>query len=122
MNTQQQSIIDALSESGWMVLEKETSNLDWWAAEIWAVKSSWSPQDCLIYLTFLVDPQWEGERKATEGIWAVKASVDRPKQGHQNGEIIMSLGRGWEKRLRGFLQELTQIRNGWPEAQAQANV
>lgn len=122
MKTQQQRIQDALVESGWMIFEKETANLDWWVAETWVVKSSWSQQDYLLYLTFLVDPQWEGERKVTEGIWAVKASIIKPTQWQQqNGEIEMSLGRGWEKRLADFIQGLSELRNEWTEGQKQSD-
>lgn len=123
MNTQQQRMQDALIESGWVILAKDTSTLDWWAAETWVVKSNWSPQTCLVYLTFLVDPQWEGEKKANEGIWAVKASTIKPTLWQQqNGEIEMSLGRGWEDRLAEFIQGLTELRSGWAEAQPQPTV
>lgn len=112
MNTQQQRILNALIDSGWTVLEQETSTPDWWAAETWILKSSWSPQNCRLYLTFLVDPQWEGERKESQGIWALKASLVKPTQWQeQDGEIALSLGRGWEEQLSEFMQSVAKLRN-----------
>ena len=68
MITQQKQLVDRLIENGWEITDKDENPSEWWADEKWVVKSVWSPKDLKIYLTFLVDPQWEGNRKKGEQI------------------------------------------------------
>lgn len=114
MNTQQQEILSQLGEFGWQVVTSENAPLDWWADEIWLLTSIWSPTDCKIYITFVVDPMWETPRKKSEGVWAVKASLERPT-GYQcqATEVEISLGRGWKERLPEFFESLSKFRSAW---------
>ena len=77
MRTQQLKLLSQLEPHGWTKLEdRETRTLDWWADEIWVLASLWRPQECRVYLTFVVDPQWEGPRAPGEGVWCVTAALE----------------------------------------------
>jgi hypothetical protein len=87
-------------------------NLEWWADEMWVLESVWSPVGGRAYLTFLVDPQFEGVRKKGEGVWAVMASPRRPEDWVRvEGEFTLSLGQSWEKRLPAFFEHLSTLRD-----------
>lgn len=59
-----------LDADGWRIdAVVGPDDLDWWAAEIWTLKSNWSPRDFTLLLTWLVDPM--NEPRA----WRVVASV-----------------------------------------------
>lgn len=107
MFTQQRKIEDRLGGYGWAVVHKETETGEWWADEIWTLRSVWAPQDCVIRLAFLVDPQWSGPRKKGQGVWAVNAYMDEPDR---MAKPVLSLGRGWEKALPEFLGRLADYR------------
>jgi hypothetical protein len=56
-------LIVKLAEHGWSVVHRERNDIDWWADEIWTVESEWAPRGLNVYLTWLVDPQWDDYRK-----------------------------------------------------------
>jgi hypothetical protein len=58
-----QKLTDYLEIEGWDIARVYTEDLEWWADEVWALSSRWSPQHFSLHITFLVDPQWEGNRK-----------------------------------------------------------
>ena len=118
MSYQRTELLNQLPKHGWHVVNMEGTDsewpkLEWWADEIWILQSVWSPQDCRVYLTFLVDPQIPLQgRKKGEGVWAVKASLKRARQWmREEGEIYLTLGQGWQPMLPGFLEEVSQLRN-----------
>ena len=111
-------MLNQLSKQGWNVTyvedaDSEWPKLEWWADELWILQSNWSPQDCRIYITFLVDPQTPVHgRKKGEGVWAVKASLNRPRQWMwDEGEVYLTFGGGWQQMLPGFLEDVTALRN-----------
>jgi hypothetical protein len=96
----------SLSAHGWSVAQVEPPFEDeWWAAEIWQIKSEWSPQGVRAYLTFLVDPQ--GER---DDVWAVCASSQRPTERPINTSPSLRLLNVWQRELPHFVRELSQFR------------
>ena len=107
MFTQQRNIEDRLAGYGWEIAHKETDTGEWWADEVRTLRSVWRPQDCVIYMAFLVDPMCSGPRKKGQGVWAVNAYRDEPDR---LSIPAMSLGRGWEKELPGFLERLAAVR------------
>ncbi|MDQ3753853.1 MAG: hypothetical protein M3371_03885 [Acidobacteriota bacterium] len=118
MTTQKAALERQLLQCGWEIVAVENREvdycaLDWWEDEVWTLKSYWSPQDCLTYLTFLVDPQSDSpERKTGEGVWTVAASPQRlPNRLATNGVVTLNLGHGWQERLPTFLEELSTFRN-----------
>lgn len=73
---------DKLFDSGWELMRKD-DDTDWWLESYWEVKSVKQNYGKLIYVLFLVDPQYDGENK--EGaIWAIsafeKVPLERPSQ------------------------------------------
>ena len=55
-----QRLADHLERSGWERAQFHLVDLEWWADEIWELRSLWSPVGARTYVTLLVDPQWEG--------------------------------------------------------------
>ncbi|HJT98842.1 MAG TPA: hypothetical protein VJ696_11050 [Rhodanobacteraceae bacterium] len=54
------ALITRLDTAGWRIdAVVGRDDLDWWAAEIWTLKSDWSPRDFTVFVTWLVDPQDE---------------------------------------------------------------
>jgi hypothetical protein len=110
MTTQQKGLLEALNAFGWE-LAKTEEILEWWADNVWVMRSAWSPQNCEFYLTFLVDPQSDRNANKAEKVWAVKASSTPPTQWQQcDGEITFVLGHGWAKRLDAFIAEASNFR------------
>jgi hypothetical protein len=103
---------------GWQLVKRETYTQLWWADETWVLESTWSPVGYKIHLTFFVDPEWHGNRKTGEGVWAIKASRNSPTQWQdEEGEILMVLGRGWLKQLPQFVSDLSALRDEYHDEQ-----
>lgn len=112
MKAQRAEIESRLAKHGWNLVEVEDEALAWWADEIWRLESAWSPVGARAYVTFLIDPQsLSRERKKWQGVWAVKASPERPVDWLTGaGEYTLSLGRGWEGKLAAFFEHLALMR------------
>jgi len=95
MQTQRAELLSQLSENGWRIASIE-QNLEWWADEMWLIESTWSPVGSNAYVTFLVDPQFDGVR------------IDRL---NTEDEFTLSLGQGWQKRLPEIIEHLSAIRH-----------
>lgn len=112
MTTQQKSLLDALTAAGWELVSTEELH-EWWADDVWLMRSVWSPQDAQFYLTFLVDPQTDlhRRRQTGESVWAVKASTTLPTRWQDSdAEFTFSLGHGWAERLSGFVSNVSRFR------------
>ena len=110
MQAQRTELLSRLPAHGWRVTDSD-EKLEWWADEMWPLVSVWSPVGSRAYVTFLVDPQFDGERKKGEAVWAVMASPGKPLSRLQvEGEFTLSLGRGWRKRLPDFFEHLSTLR------------
>ena len=112
MTTQQRDLLAALAEAGWELAGPEDLH-EWWADDVWMMRSVWSPQSSQFYLTFLVDPQLDIHRRRNkgEGVWAVKASRTLPTDWRtKDGEFCLTLGRGWEKELKAFVGKISGFR------------
>ena len=64
-----------LGSSGWELAEARTIG-QLWIAEIWLLRSTWSPVNFEVYLTFEVDAQGSSTEFGKE--WFVRPSVSRP--------------------------------------------
>jgi hypothetical protein len=103
MQTQRTVLLTVLPEHGWRVARTE-ENLEWWADEMWLLESTWSPVGSRAYITFLVDPQFDGSRRKGEAVWAVMASLYKPTSNLQEEhEFTFSLGQGWKDQLPALL-------------------
>jgi hypothetical protein len=116
MLAQRTELLSQLSNHGWHVSGSE-ENLEWWADEMLLLVSDWTPVGSRAYVTFLVDPQFDGQRKKGEAVWAVMASPNKPMNWLQvEGEFTLSLGQGWKKGLSDFFAHLSKLRSQSKEA------
>jgi hypothetical protein len=112
MTTQQKALLDALVQAGWELAANEPLH-EWWADEVWRMRSVWSPAGREFFLTFLVDPQLDlhRQRRSGEGVWAVSASGSLPSSREEaQEEFCFSLGHGWGERLDGFIEQVSRFR------------
>ena len=113
MTTQQQGLLDGLTKAGWELAAVEQLN-EWWADDVWRMRSVWSPAGQQFYLTFLVDPQLDlhRRRKKGEGVWAVSSCGELPlTRAQAEGHALFSLGHGWGERLSGFISDISRFRD-----------
>ena len=68
MLSQRNAIIVAMKERGWDLAEVHDLPDEWWADERLVLESRWTPVGAKVFLTFLVDPQWEGPRTKGEAV------------------------------------------------------
>ncbi len=86
-------------------------DLEWWADEVWKLKSTWSPEGVVVYLTFLVDPQHEGNRKKGEAVWGIGCSKTSPlSREHAESGCIVSYGKLFKKDVNDFLLKMENLR------------
>lgn len=110
MRTPRTELIDQLSKNGWRIASTE-ENLEWWADEMWLVESKWSPVGSQAYITFLVDPQFDGVRKKGEHVWGVMASPSKPiDRLNTERAFTISLSRGWQTYLPDLIAHLIALR------------
>lgn len=111
--TQQSALLTALANAGWELVAIEELH-QWWADDVWRMRSVWSPQGREFYLTFTIDPSLHlhRHRRKGEGVWAVIASATLPTSRiPMEGQFEMSLCHGWAKRLSDFVLELAAFRH-----------
>jgi hypothetical protein len=73
-------LLARLDANGWCVdAVVARDDLDWWAAEVWRLKSSWSPQAFTLFLTWLVDPM--NEPRAWRAVASLAPLADRFERG-----------------------------------------
>lgn len=118
MFAQQNQLKEIFQQNGWELIEVYEPK-EWWIAEIWIMKSLWSPNDCKVYLSFLVDPQLEDRTKAKLNVWVVDFSlVDRRTlkmkeilTENKHFEIVIKTK--WEKRIPEIVSGLNKLRNNF---------
>ena len=111
MKTPKQKLADHLERSGWNLEKIYEADLEWWADEIWELKSRWSPEGAFSFITFLVDPQHEGVRKRAQAVWGVGSAAHFPSsrfEAEANGTI--SLTAISTNEIEAFLNEVNHTR------------
>lgn len=110
MQAQREQLLNQLSRNGWSVAKFE-ENLEWWADEMWLIESDWSPVGSRAYITFLVDPQFEGNKRKGEQVWSIMASIAKPldRVNTANG-FVLDIGQGWKSRLTELIRHLSALR------------
>jgi hypothetical protein len=74
-----QRLTDLLNRSGWERAQIHVEDLEWWADEIWELRSVWSPVGACAFVVLLVDPMWNGQRLKGQGVWAAGHSLVFPQ-------------------------------------------
>lgn len=111
MKSYEQKIKDYLECDGWDIEYIEKDDLDWWADEIWKLKSNWSPQGAEAYLTFLVDPMNEGNRKKGEGVWGLGCSKKHPLSREEAESCsTIAFGKSFKKQIMEFQLQMESLR------------
>lgn len=113
MKTPQQKLSDYFELEGWGIEKVIIDDLDWWADEIWVLKSIWSPEDVFVYITFLVDPMFEGNRKKGEAVWGIGCGKELPTSrnaAESSGVISLKSGLKNKIEIEEFLDKLGNIR------------
>lgn len=111
MKRYKQLIKSDLYKNGWEI-QKIEDNTDWWLEEYWkiiSVKQNWGQ---ILYILFLVDPQYEGNKKseAIRGISAMEEiPVSRP---NDDGVAFLSMSSGnYNENLENFILKLNTFRS-----------
>jgi len=103
---QRKSIYTSIADAGWKITEVDAPELDWWAAEMWQLESTWSPVGKAAFITFLYEPE------SLQNVWEVRASHDKPEDRHWNKtSCYMSLKSRWESELPIFIECLSRLRD-----------
>jgi hypothetical protein len=111
MDVRHTQMIAKLSEHGWRMAVREREDLDWWVDEIWIVQSEWAPQGFTLYLTWLVDPQWDDQRQPGQAVWAVGTCLERlAGRSEAEGSPLMSI-KHWPRGVPEFLARLGVLRD-----------
>ena len=75
MSVQTEKLRQMLGSFGWELVEARTIR-QLWVAELWLLRSTWSPTHCELYLTFEIDPQRPSGDFTKE--WFARPSLSRP--------------------------------------------
>lgn len=86
---QQNKLKELFDKHGWELIETQIPNYHW-IAEIWLIKSIWSPTNCCVFISFEVDPEWTDRASRNDGVWAIKISLEQP-QNWQTGKIVIDV-------------------------------
>jgi len=105
-------LIDLLTSAGWSVEAREVSDLEWWADEIWLVRSVWHPTNFSLYITFMVDPSHDGNRCKDQAVTALGASRMKPTRETLAEMLVQIYIRPkFELRTRQFIKEIGRLRD-----------
>ncbi len=111
MKTKKQQLSDYLDENGWEVVKVHDNDIEWWGDEVWELNSRRTPNGVQAFITFLVDPQHEGNRRKGESVWALGSTSKFPItrfEAEENG--IISFGTGFKNQINEFLNQLERLR------------
>jgi hypothetical protein len=124
MFAQQNILKKTFDKYGWELVENQIPD-DRWTAEIWLIKSIWSPINCYAFLSFVVDPHFHNisrlQNTATrnENVWSIGiSSMQPPTWRNDDFDIDASddfyeeifINRKWEKRVPEFFEALAKLR------------
>jgi hypothetical protein len=105
-------LAELLGSAGWDVETRYDSELEWWADEIWIIRSRWRPTDFHLYLTFLVDPMHDGNRSKGQAVWALEATLSMPVYGEpEQNSVTLQLSPKFERGLEQFIKEIGELRD-----------
>ena len=110
-SSQQLSLLAALRAAGWQMVAR-TTDLPWWADEVWTVESNWRPVGLRAFLTFTVDPLcYSASRRRGKNVWAVRCTRAWPEGAGQDAEIAYVALHHWDQRLVELMGCLSAFRD-----------
>jgi hypothetical protein len=119
MFAQRARLIELLDKHGWEVVERKNV-ANHWIVDQWLIKSTWTPTDCHVYLTFEIDPQLLP--KDSQDVWGIAAGLYKPQDCfieylpevqvivESRNPVYLHTGRRWEKYLPEFFGGLAELR------------
>ena len=112
MKTPKQKLEDWLTSFGWELKQVHEDDLEWWADEIWELRSTWRPNGTSAFVTFLVDPQWDAYRKKGQAIWGIGGCGHFPRSRAEAEEIsTMSIKSPPKAEFERFLLTFDRLRD-----------
>jgi len=105
-------IFHALSREGWSFIPQELAVDCWWAKNIWQLRSEWTPKDCIVYLSLLVDPMEEIDRNniPDTAVWAVGLSAKVPQSRLEAEKILVPIKRRMNNAIEEVINEASRLR------------
>ena len=120
---EQNKLKELFDRYGWQLIDSQVSSV-WWIVEIWLIKSIWSPTDCNVFLSFIVDEEWTDRARAAYGVNRITATINKPVdwmvesesefnkfESDTDGSAEIYLGRRWERKIPEFFKELANLRS-----------
>jgi len=101
---------DRLEVEGWDTVQTYSDNLEWWADEIWQLKSHWPPEGAVAFVTFLVDPSWQGSRSKGEGVWGAGCGTEYPRTREEATRVDTLPSDASKEDIEEFVDVLDGIR------------
>lgn len=94
MKHYKQILLNKIIDSGWE-LESTNIDTDWWLEEIWSIKSVRENWGKKLFISFLVDPQYDGNNKS-QAVWAISVTTDIPSDRiiAEKGMVLIDLVKG----------------------------
>ncbi|HXG84660.1 MAG TPA: hypothetical protein VNI84_11590 [Pyrinomonadaceae bacterium] len=74
---EQNKLKELFDRYGWQLIDSQVSSV-WWIVEIWLIKSIWSPTECNVFLSFIVDEEWFDRATAISNVNRIIATVNKP--------------------------------------------
>lgn len=114
MKKHMHQLLRGLRDRGWERVTITTTDLEWWADEIWTIRSVRERWGRELMLTFLVDPHWDQARKKGQAVHAIAATLVTPRdRSEAEAGIRLSLHHGrFDEGLVLFLDQLDDLRKG----------
>ena len=112
MKSIKQKLIDHLECYGLDIIEVDNLSVEWWADEIWELKSHWSPNKLVGYITALVDPMHDGNRKKGQAIWAYGLSKSYPQSRNEAEKLgVVSCGTSFKNDVDSFIDCVIELKD-----------
>ena len=93
-------------------ITKIGQNEDWWDDEHWRIEYKYD-SNLKFIICFIVDPQFEGQRKKGQGIYEIKATKQFPENWNDDKETIASLymtKRKFNIKLKEFINDIIKFK------------
>jgi hypothetical protein len=112
MKSIKQKLIDHLACYGVDIIEVDNLSVEWWADEIWELKSHWSPNKLVGYITALVDPMHEDTRQKGQSVWAYGLSKGYPESRNEAEKLgVVSSGKSFKKDIDSFIDCVIELKD-----------
>ena len=104
-------LLRKLANSGWELVEID-EDTDWWLESVWRIKSIRQNYGLELFISFLVDPQYDGVNKSS-AVYSIEAFKEFPHERPlKNGLASLYFLNGKLNRvMEEFLVEINYFRN-----------